>query len=111
MIELDSTKLSAARFGELFSLSTDEIASLAHVHVSTIVHAPDSERIQIYLHEIQRVIDAALEISPELNKVCFFLKNAPICSFGYRTALTMVSEGKAEPVLQYLHSVASGFVG
>lgn len=57
-----------------------------------------------------RVIAAAEAISGDHDKAVAWLQE-PIATFGGKTALELVAEGRTDDLLGYLASIESGYVG
>lgn len=62
------------------------------------------------MSDMERVIDAATQVSCDRIKAERWLAE-PIEAFGGKTGLQLVSEGRADALIGYLESFASGFVG
>ncbi|MEB2401158.1 MAG: DUF2384 domain-containing protein [Alcaligenaceae bacterium] len=45
------------------------------------------------------------------KRAAFLLRNEPLRAFGYKTADTLVQEGRADAVIAYLESLAGGAEG
>ena len=61
-------------------------------------------------YQVGRVVSAVEAIWGDRNKAVAWLQE-PLATFGGKTALELVAEGRADALLRYLASVASGFVG
>jgi hypothetical protein len=59
---------------------------------------------------IERILLAAEAISGDRDKAVAWLQD-PIATFGGKTALELVAEGRTDDLLGYLASFESGFVG
>ncbi|MBN3834425.1 DUF2384 domain-containing protein [Burkholderia sp. Ac-20344] len=103
--------ISPRRYSSVLRLELQDLAAQAHVHRSTISRAPDSETIQRFLRETLRVLRAATDISGDVERAIFWFKNEPLREFDYKTAQTLVSEGRADAAIQYLQMAEAGFLG
>jgi hypothetical protein len=109
--ELPATVLSPRRFSQALHIDLQTLAEQAHVHRNTIARAPASRGVQDYLRESLRVIKAATDVSGDVNKALFWYRNEPLSAFRFKTAETLVSEGRTEAVLKYVMSVEAGAAG
>lgn len=109
--ELGGVALSPKRFCEVFNMAPQTLASQAHVHLSTLNHAPASESVQRFLREALRVIRAATDLSGDVEKALFWYRNEPLQPFEYKTAERLVSEGRTDDLLRYIVSLETGAAG
>lgn len=103
--------LSPARVGEFFGFRVQELAERAHVHRNTPTSRPQSPQLQKYLQDMLRVLAAAAELTGDVERAAFLLRNEPLRVFGYKTADILVQEGRADAVIAYLESLAGGAAG
>ena len=111
--EADTAALvfSPKRFSQAIHIDLETLAAQAHVHRSTISHAPASRGVQEFLREALRVIKAATELNGDLNKALFWYRNEPLSVFGYKTAERLVSERRTDDLLRYVASIEAGAAG
>lgn len=109
--ELDKTYLSPALVGEFFGLRVQELAERAHVHRNTPTARPQAPQLQKYLQDMIRVLAVATELTGDEKRAVFLLRNEPLKAFDYKTADTLIEQGRADAVIQYLESLASGTNG
>jgi hypothetical protein len=109
--ESNTPYLSPAKVGDFFGLRVQELAERARVHRNTPTARPHTPQLQKYLQEMLRVLAVATELTDEAERAAFLLRNEPLRAFGYKTADTLVQEGRADAVIAYLESLASGSVG
>ena len=109
--EPNTPYLSPAKVGEFFGLRVQELAERARVHRNTPTARPHTPQLQKYLQEMLRVLAVATEITDDPERAAFLLRNEPLRAFGYKTADTLVQEGRADAVIAYLESLAGGFAG
>ncbi|WP_175760713.1 DUF2384 domain-containing protein [Burkholderia ambifaria] len=109
--DANAVSISPCRYISVLRLELQDIAKQAHVHRSTISRAPDSETIQRFLRETLRVLRAATDVSGDVERAIFWFKNEPLREFDYKTAQTLVSEGRADAAIKYLQMAEAGFLG
>lgn len=85
----------------LFALAQSESAD---------VDSPASQ-LQRYLQDMLRVLTVATEMTGDAERAVFLLRNEPLKSFGYKTADTLVQEGRTDAVIAYPESLAGGAAG
>jgi uncharacterized protein (DUF2384 family) len=111
-IRLDDTPLiSPVRFAEKLAMEQQELATFAHVHRNTISRLPASAALQDYLRQSVRVIAAAVDVRGDTDAAAYWYRNQPLAPFGYKTAVQVVSEGRADDVIRYIESVEAGAGG
>ena len=104
--------LSPAKFIEMMGLDIASFARDAHVHRSTIIRAPAAQSVQSHLRVSLQVLAAVATASEgDLQDAIFRYRNEPLAPFDYRTAESLVAEGRAGDVLDLLESLQAGFVG
>jgi len=106
-----ASMLSPNRYIEVLSIDLQTLAAQAHVHRNTISRAPASESVQQFLRAAIRVIRAATDMSGDIDRAIFWYRNDPIPIFGYKTAETLVTEGRTEDLLRYIESHEAGVAG
>ena len=109
--EIGGAVLSPKRFCEVFNIAPQTLAAQAHVHLSTLKHAPASESVQRFLRNAAQVIRAATDLSGDVQKALFWYRNEPLQPFGYKTAEQLVSEGKTDELVSYVASLKAGATG
>ncbi|MDP9881459.1 hypothetical protein J2W25_005795 [Variovorax boronicumulans] len=68
--------------------------------------------IQPPIRTIQQVLAAAVAVSDgDLEAAMLWYRNEPLALFDYRTAESLVAEGRATDVLNLFESFQAGFVG
>jgi hypothetical protein len=68
--------------------------------------------IQSSTHTIQHVLAAAIAVSGgDLEAAVRWYKNEPLALFDNKTAESLVADGRAADVLNFLESFQAGFVG
>ncbi|WP_050470622.1 hypothetical protein [Herbaspirillum chlorophenolicum] len=109
--EESSTEISPKRFSLALRIDLQTLANQARVHPSTMSHAPSSESVQRYLNAAVRIIQARCDITEDVERALFWYKNSHMRIFGYKTAQTLVTEGRWDDVVRYLLSLKAGFLG
>lgn len=109
--EPDTPYLSPLRVGERFGFRVQELAERANVHRNTPTARPQAPQLQKYLRDMVRVLAAATELTGDEERAAFLLRNEPLRAFGYKTADSLVREGRADALVAYLESLAGGAAG
>ena len=109
--ELGTPTISPSRFAEKLHMEQQALAGLAHVHRNTVSRMPRSNQLQTYLRDALRVLAAAFELAGDESRALFWYRNHPIADFGYKSAETLVSEGHADRVIEYVESLQAGAAG
>ena len=105
----DGVHIAPLRFAEALKLRQEELAALAHVHHNTPRNFPHSLQLQRYLRDAVRVLSAASEFAEDdFLRAVYWFRNDPIQPLWYKTAETLVSEGRTEQVLMYIDSLHAG---
>ncbi len=86
-------------------------AERAHVHRNTPTARPQAPQLQKYLRDMVRVLAIATEMTGDEKRAAFLLRNEPLRAFGYKTADTLIQEGKADMVIAFLESLMGGAAG
>ncbi|MCC7228068.1 MAG: DUF2384 domain-containing protein [Burkholderiaceae bacterium] len=103
--------LSPVRIGDFFGFKVQELAERAHVHRNTPTARPQAPQLQKYLRDMVRVLAIATEMTGDEKRAAFLLRNEPLRAFGYKTADTLIQEGKADMVIAFLESLMGGAAG
>jgi hypothetical protein len=104
--------LSPAKFVEMMGMGIDSFASGAHVYRSTVIRAPAAESIQSHIRMSLRVPAAVAAASGgDLQDAIFRYRNEPLAPFNYKTAESLVTEGRAADVVDLMTSYEAGFIG
>jgi hypothetical protein len=109
--EPNTPYLSPAKVGDFLGLRVQELAERARVHRNTPTVRPHAAQLQKYLQEMLQVLAVATELTGDSERVAFLLRNEPLRAFGYKTADTLVQEGRTDAVIAYLESLAGSFAG
>lgn len=64
-----------------------------------------------YAHDMERVLVAATELSGSQQRAIEWFFSEHLREFDGKTADALVRDGKVQLVLDYIESIASGFVG
>lgn len=103
--------ISPLRFAQMLHLEQQKLAELAHVHRNTVSRMPASPRLQDFLRDAVRVLAAAFALAGSADRALYWFRSHPIQDFDYKTAEALVSEGRANSVIQYIESLNSGASG
>jgi Protein of unknown function (DUF2384) len=107
----DQPLIDPERFAVALNLQLQDLAKIAGVHRTTITETPSNAKLQRFLREALRALSAAYEITHDRNRSLFWFRNTPIPEFGHRSAEQLIAEGKADAIIAYLSSIASGSSG
>lgn len=103
--------LSPKRYVTALKIDLQDLADQARVHRNTIGRAPHSKAVQDFLRQTLRVIKAAVDLNGNVPNALFWYRNEPLAPFDYKTAETLVSEGRADDVVHYVSSLEAGAAG
>ena len=104
--------LSPTKFIQVMHLDIASFARNARVHRNTVTRAPAAASVQSYIRANLRVLRAAWEVADkDTAKAIFWYRNEPLAPFGYKTAETLVAEGRADDVVQLIESYGAGAAG
>ena len=109
--EGDELYISPDRFADKLEIEKQYLAELAHVHRNTVTRMPRSPQLQKFLRDAVRVLAAATDFNGNAMQAAFWFRNQPLADFGYKTAETLVSEGRADDVLRYVEMLEAGPAG
>jgi len=99
------------RYASVLKLQVQDLAKLAGVHRTTVTENPTNARLQAFLRDALKVLTAALEVAGDRDRAIYWFRSVPIPEFGHQTAEELVGKGRADAVLRYLTSIASGSSG
>jgi hypothetical protein len=102
--------ISPARFSKVLGVKTASLAELTGVHRNTLRN-PSSERLQVKMREMVKVISAAAQLTGDLQKAIYWYRNEPIADYDQRTAAELVADGHADAVLAYIRDLENGARG
>ena len=71
----------------------------------------DTADAQAFARNVVRVLQAAVDLGNDPKTALYHIRNSPIRSFEYKTALEMIEAGRTNDVVDYLQSLSAGFVG
>ena len=109
--ESNTPYLSPTKVAEFFGYRVQELAERAHVHRNTPSSRPQAPQLQQYLQDTVRVLAVATEMTGDPKRAAFLLRNEPLRAFSYKTADTLIQEGRTDAVIAYLESLAGGAAG
>ncbi|HBO3409699.1 MbcA/ParS/Xre antitoxin family protein [Pseudomonas aeruginosa] len=109
--EPNTPYLSPSKVGDFFGFRVQELAERAHVHRNTPTARPQAPQLQKYLQDMVKVLAVATEMTGDLERAAFLVRNEPLRAFGYKTADDLIQEGQADAVIAYLESLAGGAAG
>lgn len=109
--EPNTPYLSPSKVGDFFGFRVQELAERAHVHRNTPTARPQAPQLQKYLQDMVRVLAVATEMTGDSERAVFLLRNEPLRAFSYKTADTLIQDGRADAVIAYLESLVGGAAG
>ena len=92
-------------------LDLNGLATLVRMHRNSLYRMPHAPGVQARMSEIVRILicaDALMAGDVPADRAVFWFRNQPIPSFGNKTAMQLVGEGKAEAVMAHLSLVEDG---
>jgi hypothetical protein len=102
--------ISPSRFSEVLGVKVVALAELTGVHRNTLRN-PSSERLQLKMREMIKVISAAAKLTGDIQKAIYWYRNEPIADYDHHTAAELVAEGHADAVLAYIRDLENGARG
>ncbi len=96
--------ISPLRFAEMLHLEQQKLAELAHVHRNTVSRMPASPRLLDFLRDAVRVLAAAFTLAGSADRALYWFRSHPLQDFNYKTPEALVSEGRANAVIQYIEN-------
>ena len=104
--------LSPTKFIEVMHLDVSTFARNAKVHRNTVARAPTSPGVQGHIRDNIRVLRAASDVAAgDIKRAIFWFRNEPLREFDYKTAETLVADGRADDVIRLLESYDAGAAG
>ena len=103
--------LSAKKYIAALAIDLQDLADQARVHRNTLSRAPTSKAVQDYLRQALRVIKAAVDLNGDVYNALFWFRNEPLAPFDYKTAETLVADGRADDVVRFVTSLQGGAAG
>jgi hypothetical protein len=104
--------LSPTKFIEVMHLDVGTFARNAKVHRNTVARAPTSPGVQGHIRDNLRVLRAASDVAAgDIKRAIFWFRNEPLREFEYKTAETLVADGRADDVIRLLESYDAGAAG
>ena len=102
--------ISPVRFSQVLGVKVIALAELTGVHRNTLRN-PASERLQLKMREMVKVISAAAELTADIEKAIYWYRNEPIADYDHCTAAELVANGHADAVLAYIRDLENGARG
>ncbi|GGN59143.1 hypothetical protein GCM10011349_39340 [Novosphingobium indicum] len=102
--------ISPKRISEVLGVELAGLAILAGVDGNAL-QSPGSERLQVRLQEVARVISAAATMTGDVSKAICWYRNEPITGYDHKTAAELVAAGHAGAVMAHLHDLENGASG
>lgn len=99
--------ISARRFAVALHIDMPTLAQLAGVDRNAV----RSERMQRFLQDAIKVIQAAADVSGDVQRALFWYRNEPLSPFDDKTAEQLVSDGRTGDLLRYISALREGAAG
>lgn len=74
-------------------------------------HSTSSENYHVLSHDARRVIQAATDLSRDVQSALMWYRNEQLPPFNFKTAEQLVTEGRTDAVLRYTASLEAGAAG
>lgn len=104
--------ISPKAYAERLRISVQRLADLAQVHRTTLLRAPESEKLQDYMRSSVSVIAIFLDLNGgDVERAIYWFRNVPLTELGGGTAEHYVANGKAEAIRSYVTNLAAGATG
>jgi hypothetical protein len=108
----ESLIISPKAYAERLGISVQRLADLAHVHRTTLLRAPESEKLQNYMRDSISVIAMLLDSNGgDAEHAIYWFRNVPLTELGGETAEHYVANGKAEAIRLYVTNLSAGATG
>ncbi|OSO81103.1 hypothetical protein [Burkholderia pseudomallei] len=102
-----NSMISARRFAVALQIDMPTLAQLAGVDHNAV----RSERMQRFLQDAIKVIQAAADVSGDVQRALSWYRNEPLSTFDDKTAEQLVSDGRADDLLRYIFALREGAAG
>ncbi|MFS0851398.1 hypothetical protein AB3M93_18310 [Novosphingobium panipatense] len=102
--------ISPKRLSEALGVEMTDLAIIAGIDGEALGNS-GSERLQIRLCEMVRVISAAATLTGDVSKAICWYRNEPIAGYDHKTAAELVAAGHAGAVMAHLHDLENGANG
>lgn len=104
--------LSPAKYIDVMHLDVGTFAKNAGVHRNTVTRAPGAASVQKHLQDNIRVMAACYYASgQDMARAIRWYRHEPLAPFDYKTAETLVAEGRADDVIRLIESYEAGPAG
>ncbi|WP_330996204.1 MULTISPECIES: hypothetical protein [Burkholderia] len=88
------------------------VSSCADVAPSQVgSHPRSSERLHPISREAHQVIQAATDVSGDVQSVLIWYRSEQLSPFDHKTAEQLVAEGRVDDLLRYIASLEAGATG
>lgn len=104
--------ISPKAYAERLRISVQRLADLARVHPTTLLRAPESEKLQDYMRDSVSVITMLIDFNGgDVDRAIYWFRNVPLIELGGEAAEYYVANGKAEEIRRYVTNLAFGTTG
>lgn len=104
----DAPFLSVSRLSQRLGITQAELARLIGVSRNTLGAKSATRKLDQAMSPVVRILAMASEMAGGDDRAVIWFKHQPIPGWAGKTAMDLVSEGKAGKVLAYLESVRAG---
>ncbi len=104
--------LSPNKYISVMHLDVGTFAKNAGVHRNTVARAPQAVSVQKHLQDNVRVMAACYYAGgQDLARAIRWYRHEPLAPFDFKTAETLVAEGRADDVVRLIESYEAGPAG
>jgi hypothetical protein len=108
----ENSIISPKVYADRLRISIQRLAELAHVHRTTLLRAPESEKLQDFMRDSVSVIAMVLDLNGgDTDRAIYWYRNVPLTELGGETAERYVADGKAKAIRRYVTNLAVGATG
>ena len=107
----DKPYMAPEQFAAALHIQLQDLARLAGVHRTTLADNPSNSRLQGYLRDSLKALNAAYALSGDRNRAIYWFRNVPVPEYDHRTAEELVAAGRVDTVLAHIGQLQSGSSG
>lgn len=105
----ENSIISPKAYAKRLKISVQRLADLARVHRTTLLRAPESEKLQDYMRDSISVIAMLLDLNGgDAERAIYWFRNVPLTELGGETAEHYMANGKTEAIRRYVINLATG---
>jgi hypothetical protein len=103
----DQTLINPRTVAETLGMPLGELASVIGVSRNSLSDA-GSPKVQASLRPLLKILAVATDMSGATVKAVHWFKYVPLPSLGFKTAMELVADGKADSVMGHFENVRNG---